>query len=376
RRRDELDSTRKESPLRPADDARVIDSSDLTLEEVIDSVIALVDEARGAGEDQGAGEDGAPKEQEGSAGAERAGTPRETSERGAGEPAGDSTSAEASRPAEGSSSSASHASNAPSPAVEGASEKPKRKSRAGAPRGKLHAFRGNTFDDYYDHDMRDFPLPARIFLGFVICIAGLFTKILWPWRFEQGELLWNEKRGRVIVMNHVSMLEPVAIVCSLWFHGQRCRPIYKSEFDKMTIATWLFSRAGGIPVQRGTADLKAVRRAQWALQRGENVLIYPEGTRIKSDDQPVEIHGGFALIAQMGKAPVQPAAVVGARDITRPGKILKRLGRVFLKAGECIEFSDLGVKGRKQQAQAMEKVAMERVYELRDELRRDHPGKM
>ena len=34
------------------------------------------------------------------------------------------------------------------------------------------------------------------------------------------------------------------------------------------------------------------------------------------------------------------------------------------------------MRGRKQQALRMEEVAMERVYALRDELRREHPGKM
>ena len=335
RRRDELDSSRAESPLRAADDAHRIDSSDLTLDQVIDQVLALVDAAR-----EGKAAEAKPE-------AEAVAKPA------------DETAAK--------------------PEAEAAA-KPAKRERAGVAKakpgeGRMRAFAGNSFEDYYDHGMRDYPLPARALLACVVCLVGAVTKILWPWKFEQGELMWEESRGRVLVMNHVSMLEPVVVVCSLWFHGQRVRPIYKSEFDKAGIVTWLFSRVGGIPIQRGSADLKAVRRAQRALQRGEVVLIYPEGTRIKTDEK-APIHGGFALIAQMGKAPVQPSAVVGARDITRPGRFFKKLGRVFLKVGPCIEFSELGVKGRKQQAQKMEQVAMDRVWELRDELRRDHPGKM
>ena len=45
-RRDRLDSTREESPLRPAIDARHIDSSDLRLDEVVAQVLAAIDEAR------------------------------------------------------------------------------------------------------------------------------------------------------------------------------------------------------------------------------------------------------------------------------------------------------------------------------------------
>ena len=46
-RRDHLDSTRAVSPLRTADDAVVVDTSDLTLEQVLDRLTELVDERMG-----------------------------------------------------------------------------------------------------------------------------------------------------------------------------------------------------------------------------------------------------------------------------------------------------------------------------------------
>ena len=42
RARDEADASRSTSPMRPADDAHIIDTSDATIDDVIDSVIALV----------------------------------------------------------------------------------------------------------------------------------------------------------------------------------------------------------------------------------------------------------------------------------------------------------------------------------------------
>lgn len=70
--------------------------------------------------------------------------------------------------------------------------------------------------------------------------------------------------------------------------------------------------------------MKCLRAAQHALQRGEDVLIFPEGTRIRSREIKPEVHGGFALIAQMGKAPVNPLAICGWSDITPAGKKLMR----------------------------------------------------
>ena len=244
--------------------------------------------------------------------------------------------------------------------------------------GRLHAFAGNTPEDYQEHGMREFPLPARIFMGFVLCLVGAFTKIIWPWKFEDAEKLAPEgETGRMIVMNHVSMLEPICVLVHLYVRGIRCRPIYKSDFNFNAVATWFFSRVGGIPVERGTADMHAVRCARAALQRGEYVLIYPEGTRIRTEDQPIELHAGFALMAQLAKADVVPSAVVGAVQITPEGTHWKRLfWSVFLKVGDVIRWSDLPAGKRKEQCKAMEAIAMERCYELRDELREEHPGKL
>ena len=242
--------------------------------------------------------------------------------------------------------------------------------------GRMRAFAGNTVDDYRDHVMKEFPLPSRMFMGFVAGLLWGATKLLWPWKIEDAEKLFEQREGCMIIGNHVSMLEPVVLIVHAWFKGVSIRPIYKSEFDMNAPATWFFSRVGGIPVKRGTADMKAVRRARAAMQRGECVLVYPEGTRIKTDD-PAPIHSGFALMAQLAKAPVVPMAVVGARDITPAGKHFPRFFvRCFLKVGDAIRFSDLGVEKKKEQLQAMEDRAMAAVWRLRDELRAEHPGKM
>ena len=50
RRRDEYDSSRADSPLRPAADAVVVDSTDLVQEQTVDRVVALACSAVGVGE--------------------------------------------------------------------------------------------------------------------------------------------------------------------------------------------------------------------------------------------------------------------------------------------------------------------------------------
>ena len=318
RRRDDIDSHRAASPLRAAADAHRIDSSTLSLEEVIGQVISLVERQRA-----------------------KAAVPVATEADG------------------------------PAPATRTTARAAGRRDDTPMPR------HGATDDDYFEHGMRSYPAPARFLYHFVCAVVGAFTKIVWPWRLENGTYLWRhtEGHGSVIIMNHVSMLDPVIVPISMWFHHRRARIMFKSEFGSSRIVSGLFARVGGIPVERGTADLKAIRRAQHALQRGESLLIFPEGTRVRSDDQHVEIHGGFSLIAQMAKADIIPMAIVGARHITPEGTHWKVPGRVFCKVGEALTFDQLEAKGRKQRLEEMESRAMGRVYGLRDELRQEHPGK-
>lgn len=241
----------------------------------------------------------------------------------------------------------------------------------------LPQFKHKTLDDYYDHPMKGYPVTSKVFIGAIVGLCGAFTKLLWQWKMVNGkEKLWDDARGKVLVMNHVSMVEPVAIIVSMWCHGIKVRTVYKSEFNKIPGAKTIFSRAGAIPVERGTADIKVVRRCQRALKRGECVLIYPEGTRIRPGEEPGEIHGGFALMAQMGRAPVQPLAIVGPGDFKMFGKKWKKPGRCYIKAGEPITFEELGVKKRKEQIAKMEELAVERMFALRDEMREEYPGKV
>lgn len=233
-----------------------------------------------------------------------------------------------------------------------------------------------TRDDYFDNAMEDYPFSTKVLLGVVILVVSALSKIIYPWKIEDGEKLWNDHSGRVIIMNHVSFLETVLPSCTMWFRGHHVRPIYKSEFDGNKFLNWLLPRVGGIPVERGTADIKAVKRAVNCLKRGESVLVFPEGTRIKRDDQPVEIHGGFALMARMAKAPVLPMAIVGPRDIKPKGRKIPRIfWRVFLKVGDLISFDQMTSTGRRERTEEMERVGMERVYALRSELQQEHPGK-
>lgn len=346
-RRDKVDSSRASFKLEPAPGAVTIDSSDLSVEQVVDQIEELVKKAQTVS---------------------KPATEREAET--VSQPSSN-TKPQASKPS--SAEKKPETSSKPAPI-----RRAKRDTRSTFE--PMKSFGHYKIKDYYDHGMKEFPLGSRAFLAISENATWLYTKIVFPWKVEQAEKFWKGWKpgstGRVLVMNHVSMLDPVILSMLLYHHGIRIHPISKSEFDKNRFVSWAFSRYGCIPVHRGTADLKAIRHARDALKKGDWILVFPEGTRIKSDDQPVTIHGGFALMAQLANATVQPVAIVGARDITPKGTHFPRPRRVFLKVGDEIHFEDLGIEKKHDQVDAMEKLAMDKVYELRAELRKEHPGKM
>ena len=123
-----------------------------------------------------------------------------------------------------------------------------------------------TPEDYYNAPYAEFPVLIRGTVFVVMGILWAFSKLMWRWKVEDSDLLFErqEGRGSVVICNHTSMAELLAVETALFFGGRRIRPIFKSEFAKSKIVRWAFSRVGGIPVERGTADMKCLRAAQHA----------------------------------------------------------------------------------------------------------------
>ena len=68
---------------------------------------------------------------------------------------------------------------------------------------------------------------------------------------------------------------------------------------------WLIRKLGAFPVTRGTADIQSVKTAMQVIKEGQNLLIFPEGTRVRRG-KPSEPHSGALLIATRMKVPVIP----------------------------------------------------------------------
>ena len=170
----------------------------------------------------------------------------------------------------------------------------------------------------------------------------LLTKRDW----RGGEYL-HQPGGVVLAMNHLSWFDPIVAAHFANDNGRPVRFLAKAELFKVPVLGRLLKSAGQIPVHRGSTDATAsLHSAIQAVQDGQCVVIYPEGTLTRDKDLwPMSAKSGVARIALTTGVPVIPAAQWGPQDVLAPygGKIPKLLPRktMHVWAGPAVDLDDL-----------------------------------
>ncbi len=125
--------------------------------------------------------------------------------------------------------------------------------------------------------------------------------------------------GVILAANHISYVDPIALGDAIAFSTKRM-PKYLAKaslFKGNGIVGRTMRGSGQIPVHRNTSDASAaLKDAVEALQRGELVAIYPEGTVTRDPGKwPMAARTGVARLALLSGVPVVPVAQWGAQEI-------------------------------------------------------------
>jgi glycerol-3-phosphate dehydrogenase (NAD(P)+) len=136
----------------------------------------------------------------------------------------------------------------------------------------------------------------------------------------------------ILASNHRSFLDPFVIAV------MARRPIYfvakKELFVNRPIA-WLLGALGAFPIDRHGGDQGAMATARAILERGDVVLIFPEGTRIRPGALGRPKRGVGRLALETG-APVVPIAVHGTEAVRNGWRF--RPHKVRIRAGAALTF--------------------------------------
>lgn len=152
-----------------------------------------------------------------------------------------------------------------------------------------------------------------------------------------------EAGGVILAINHVSQIDTVLMARCVWQSGRIPRFMIKAGVFEWPVVGRIMRGAGQIPVYRGTDDAaKSLRDAVTALERGEAIVIYPEGTTTKDPTNwPMQGKTGIArLVLLAPDIPVVPIGQWGPHKMGGPS--LARLGRKRTAAACAGEPIDLG----------------------------------
>ena len=152
--------------------------------------------------------------------------------------------------------------------------------------------------------------------------------------------------GALLVANHISHLDPLTYAHFTYDSGRLPRYLAKAEVMDVPVLGVILKSAGQIPVYRQSRTAsEAFRAAVAAVEQGECVVVYPEGTITRDPDLwPMVGKTGAARIALSTGAPVVPTAQWGAQHILAPyAKKASLFPRktIHVQVGDPVDLDDL-----------------------------------
>lgn len=212
-------------------------------------------------------------------------------------------------------------------------------------------------------DQRPYPYPewAQRAPAAWIRAAALYLLILPLGRLmsrlqvEGIERLRDVQGPVIFVCNHITAIDPAIILLALparlrhrlavAMAGELLRdwryPVSKSGIFKRAryriqhfLVTLLFNV---FPLPQQSGFRRSFAFAGESLERGYNVLVFPEGARTKSGEMG-EFRNGTGLLVAQTAAPVVPVRIDGLFELKQKGRYFARAGEIRVSFGEPVTF--------------------------------------
>ncbi|MDO4791683.1 MAG: lysophospholipid acyltransferase family protein [Buchananella hordeovulneris] len=188
---------------------------------------------------------------------------------------------------------------------------------------------------------RSYPLFYRV-SGFV---ARLIMRAAARLRWQGVENLPAEG-AYLAVGNHVSNADGLTLLHFLLDQKVPARILAKHELWRIPVLGFFLQRTGQVPVVRGSSRAgEALAAAFKALERGEVIALFPEGTLTSNPDLwPMTAKTGAARLALATGVPVIPVANWGAHALYHRSDGVPRFWRrprIVARAGKPVDLSDL-----------------------------------
>lgn len=183
-----------------------------------------------------------------------------------------------------------------------------------------------------------------------------FIRLLFPLRVQGRENL--PEGGAVVCVNHSSAWDPLIIVFAVTRKFQ-LHAMAKKEIIDVPVLGWALKKAGSFGVDRGAADIQAVKTALSYLKGGEKLLVFPEGTRVDEEDNG-NAKGGIAMMAVRTNVPILPIYLDSKKRLFHRTNVI---------IGKPIVPQIAGKKGTAEEYQAIAEETMRTIYSLKERVK-------
>lgn len=156
-------------------------------------------------------------------------------------------------------------------------------------------------------------------------ICYVIFKILFRIKYE-GTCNIPDKGACIIASNHRSILDPFLIISV-----SKRKVIFLANqylFDIPVIGL-LIKKLDAIPLDKGKADIGALKKALEILKSGGIIGIFPEGGIREPNYSNIE--EGVLFLARMTKAPIVPCSVEGSDKALPAGKYIPKLKEITVR---------------------------------------------
>ncbi|HAF08088.1 MAG: lysophospholipid acyltransferase family protein [bacterium] len=204
---------------------------------------------------------------------------------------------------------------------------------------------------------------ARQAYNFIYFLANFYYHFLLGTKIK-GKIRLKEKK-LILVANHRSFNDP-PLIGTFAYSFRRSFDVYllakKELFHINPFFTKILKLLHAIPLDRTGMDATAIKEALDALERENYLVIFPEGTRNKTDEL-LEGKSGVGYIALKSGAKIVP---IFLKNTDKPFlRQLLRLDRIELIVGEPIILPQL--RPNSKNSKIVTSIIMKELKRLKDE---------
>lgn len=141
--------------------------------------------------------------------------------------------------------------------------------------------------------------------------------------FYPMEIIGREnfpQEGSMICPTHSSFLD-VGMIVLAFPVGYKVQAMGKESLFHVPVIGWYLKKAGAFPVKRGENDIGAIKKSITALKSGFNMVVFPEGTRVKNPGDE-QAKAGCVMIAIRTKSPLVPVYIEHKKRLFRKSRVI------------------------------------------------------